>query len=307
MWLFIASFSYPAAERSGGVSKDVRTDEAAGGSPQTAGFWPSLKSFLLFHSSDSLNEAVSVLFFQLSLYTEKFEEFQTTLSKSNEVFTTFKQEMEKVRVWARGWGTLCAPRDTFCFWSRWLKRSRSWRRRQPCIDHGGRAATKLFWRWQRRCVLAGDWPLQQPGKVILKCSVPLSCPEICAGPWLWSPSGESPTAGKAAAGTQSGAQWTQQEGPEPEQRSWRGRCRDPRLWDWLPLSTTHRLSAGSQRPPCPRHCPLLPALPLWPAARHRDTPGRGSRSAHLCTGMKSFPSCLQCHTTSQQDPFALID
>uniref|UniRef100_A0AAZ3SPS9 Taxilin alpha n=1 Tax=Oncorhynchus tshawytscha TaxID=74940 RepID=A0AAZ3SPS9_ONCTS len=32
----------------------------------------------------------------LSLYTEKFEEFQTTLSKSNEVFTTFKQEMEKM-------------------------------------------------------------------------------------------------------------------------------------------------------------------------------------------------------------------
>ncbi|XP_031644929.1 alpha-taxilin isoform X3 [Oncorhynchus kisutch] len=33
---------------------------------------------------------------QLSLYTEKFEDFQTTLSKSNEVFTTFKQEMEKM-------------------------------------------------------------------------------------------------------------------------------------------------------------------------------------------------------------------
>ncbi|XP_038580915.1 alpha-taxilin [Micropterus salmoides] len=33
---------------------------------------------------------------QLSLYTEKFEEFQTTLCKSNEVFTTFKQEMEKM-------------------------------------------------------------------------------------------------------------------------------------------------------------------------------------------------------------------
>lgn len=42
-----------------------------------------------------------MLGFQLSLYTEKFEEFQTTLSKSNEVFTTFKQEMEKVRVRAR--------------------------------------------------------------------------------------------------------------------------------------------------------------------------------------------------------------
>lgn len=33
---------------------------------------------------------------QLSLYTEKFEEFQNNLSKSNEVFTTFKQEMEKM-------------------------------------------------------------------------------------------------------------------------------------------------------------------------------------------------------------------
>ncbi|XP_030645448.1 alpha-taxilin [Chanos chanos] len=33
---------------------------------------------------------------QLSLYTEKFEEFQNTLSKSNEVFATFKQEMEKM-------------------------------------------------------------------------------------------------------------------------------------------------------------------------------------------------------------------
>lgn len=33
---------------------------------------------------------------QLSLYMDKFEEFQTTLAKSNEVFTTFRQEMEKV-------------------------------------------------------------------------------------------------------------------------------------------------------------------------------------------------------------------
>ncbi|XP_055512655.1 alpha-taxilin-like [Leucoraja erinacea] len=33
---------------------------------------------------------------QLALYTGKFEEFQTTLSKSNEVFTTFRQEMEKM-------------------------------------------------------------------------------------------------------------------------------------------------------------------------------------------------------------------
>jgi len=31
---------------------------------------------------------------QLSMYTEKFEEFQTTLTKSNEVFATFKRDMD---------------------------------------------------------------------------------------------------------------------------------------------------------------------------------------------------------------------
>lgn len=36
------------------------------------------------------------LFQQLSLYMDKFEEFQTTMAKSNELFTTFRQEMEKV-------------------------------------------------------------------------------------------------------------------------------------------------------------------------------------------------------------------
>lgn len=37
---------------------------------------------------------------------DKFEEFQTTLAKSNEVFTTFRQEMEKVR---RGNGAASQP------------------------------------------------------------------------------------------------------------------------------------------------------------------------------------------------------
>lgn len=91
----------PAAERSCGVSKDVRADEAAGSSPQTAGFPTSLYSspftVRLWNDSVTSSYAKPVLFSQLSLYTEKFEEFQTTLSKSNEVFTTFKQEMEKVR------------------------------------------------------------------------------------------------------------------------------------------------------------------------------------------------------------------
>lgn len=34
---------------------------------------------------------------QLKVYTEKYEEFQNTLSKSNEVFGSFKTEMDKVR------------------------------------------------------------------------------------------------------------------------------------------------------------------------------------------------------------------
>lgn len=34
----------------------------------------------------------------LKQYTEKFEQFQDTLSKSNEIFATFKQEMEKVMI-----------------------------------------------------------------------------------------------------------------------------------------------------------------------------------------------------------------
>ncbi|XP_036162018.1 gamma-taxilin isoform X10 [Myotis myotis] len=35
---------------------------------------------------------------ELSLYMDKFEEFQTTMAKSNELFTTFRQEMEKKTV-----------------------------------------------------------------------------------------------------------------------------------------------------------------------------------------------------------------
>ncbi|XP_051949012.1 alpha-taxilin isoform X1 [Xyrauchen texanus] len=60
------------------------------------------KEFLLKEASESqrmyelMKQQEVHLKQQLSLYTEKFEEFQNTLSKSNEVFTTFKQEMEKM-------------------------------------------------------------------------------------------------------------------------------------------------------------------------------------------------------------------
>uniref|UniRef100_A0A8C6UVW4 Taxilin gamma n=1 Tax=Neogobius melanostomus TaxID=47308 RepID=A0A8C6UVW4_9GOBI len=45
---------------------------------------------------EQMREQETQLKQQLSLYMDKFEEFQTTLAKSNEVFTTFRQEMEKM-------------------------------------------------------------------------------------------------------------------------------------------------------------------------------------------------------------------
>lgn len=36
------------------------------------------------------------LCWQITLYSERFDEFQGSLTKSNEVFSTFKKEMEKV-------------------------------------------------------------------------------------------------------------------------------------------------------------------------------------------------------------------
>ncbi|XP_048345539.1 beta-taxilin [Sphaerodactylus townsendi] len=43
-----------------------------------------------------LKEQETVLQAQLTLYSERFEEFQKTLTKSNEVFASFKQEMDKM-------------------------------------------------------------------------------------------------------------------------------------------------------------------------------------------------------------------
>uniref|UniRef100_A0A667WL14 Taxilin gamma n=1 Tax=Myripristis murdjan TaxID=586833 RepID=A0A667WL14_9TELE len=48
------------------------------------------------HKCELMKEQETHLKQQLSLYMDKFEEFQSTLAKSNEVFTTFRQEMEKM-------------------------------------------------------------------------------------------------------------------------------------------------------------------------------------------------------------------
>lgn len=39
----------------------------------------------------------SPFFSQLEMYSKKFDEFQGTVSKSNTVYSSFKQDMDKVR------------------------------------------------------------------------------------------------------------------------------------------------------------------------------------------------------------------
>ncbi|XP_042782754.1 gamma-taxilin isoform X2 [Panthera leo] len=48
------------------------------------------------HRYEEMKREEAQLKEQLSLYMDKFEEFQTTMAKSNELFTTFRQEMEKM-------------------------------------------------------------------------------------------------------------------------------------------------------------------------------------------------------------------
>ncbi|KAM9576351.1 gamma-taxilin-like isoform 2-T6 [Trichechus inunguis] len=48
------------------------------------------------HRYEQMKQEEAQLKQQLSVYMEKFEEFQTAMAKSNELFTTFRQEMEKM-------------------------------------------------------------------------------------------------------------------------------------------------------------------------------------------------------------------
>lgn len=43
-----------------------------------------------------MHEREKVLKEQLNMYTEKYADFQTSLQKSNDVFSTYKNEIEKV-------------------------------------------------------------------------------------------------------------------------------------------------------------------------------------------------------------------
>ncbi|XP_067097927.1 beta-taxilin isoform X2 [Osmerus mordax] len=60
------------------------------------------KEYLLIQAAEwkiqakLLREQETIMQAQLVLYSQKFDEFQTTLSKSNDVYASFKQEMEKM-------------------------------------------------------------------------------------------------------------------------------------------------------------------------------------------------------------------
>lgn len=45
-----------------------------------------------------MSSACALFPLQLNLYSEKFDEFQGTVSKSNGVYASFKQDMDKVSV-----------------------------------------------------------------------------------------------------------------------------------------------------------------------------------------------------------------
>lgn len=54
-------------------------------------------------SITDMQEREKVLKEQLNMYTEKYADFQTSLQKSNDVFSTYKNEIEKVEMHFSNW------------------------------------------------------------------------------------------------------------------------------------------------------------------------------------------------------------
>lgn len=57
------------------------------------------KSVLFFYLSRGMNNVFLIISPQLDMYSKKFDEFQGTVSKSNSVYSSFKQDMDKVRLY----------------------------------------------------------------------------------------------------------------------------------------------------------------------------------------------------------------
>ena len=126
---------------------------------------------------------------QLALYAEKFDEFQATLGKSNDIYVRFKKEMENVggdtfthvnaKVSVVVYCEMCRSsvlwniiagvwQLRYLIFFRCRTRWRMWRKRQTCGSRGLRTATRLSTTWWKRCVLKGFYLWQgehQPGKM----------------------------------------------------------------------------------------------------------------------------------------------
>lgn len=87
---------------------------------------------------------------QLNLYTEKYEDFQNSLQKSNDIFSTYKAEIDKVCIYGR-WCFSSVSQLLFfvCRVSAfsWPRRRNSWKRSATSGVSNSRKATKPFWSW----------------------------------------------------------------------------------------------------------------------------------------------------------------
>ncbi|XP_064897770.1 alpha-taxilin isoform X1 [Columba livia] len=145
---------------------------------------------------------------QLALYTEKFEEFQNTLSKSSEVFTTFKQEMEKMTKKIKK-----LEKETTMYRSRWESSNKA-------LLEMAEEVRRLEQHADVLCGLGLELrggQTSNPGLSFgpLKTRKPPRCWKNPSGQRARGASGENPALGEAVPSPADGTQRPQQEGAGP--------------------------------------------------------------------------------------------
>lgn len=109
---FIVSFSYPAAERSSGVSKDVWTDEAAGSSPQTAGFTALLELSCTLQSSVTWPRQRLCFYSSYHCTQRSLRSFRRRYPRATRCSPPLNRRWRRWE-WEVELRVICAPRDCF--------------------------------------------------------------------------------------------------------------------------------------------------------------------------------------------------
>lgn len=157
---FTCCLCFLAAEGSRGVSEDVWAHEAAGSSPQAAGCTTLKASHPHAEPRSSNRTPAPPLLLAVAVHGE--------VRGVPDHLVQEQRGLHHVQA-GDGEGEVAVPsvvlsasaaQTPACFPRRWLKRSRSWRRRRPCTACGGRAATKRCWRWPRRWLSEFKYPFQ---------------------------------------------------------------------------------------------------------------------------------------------------